>query len=68
MKDRKPRDGDIVFWVRSVGPGDSKDRVPMYYKGRCRDHSEGEVGFDIRARPVTLGLGPYTATYGEDDF
>lgn len=65
---RQLRHGDIVFWVRSVGPGDTKDRVPMYYKGRCQRADEGIVGYDIRARPVTLGEGPYTATFDGGSF
>jgi len=57
----------IIYWVRSIGP-DGKDRVPMYYKGKCNRRDEGEVGYDIKARPVHLGPGDYTATYGGDAF
>ena len=57
----------VIYWVRSVGP-DGKDRVPMYYKGRCDRSDEGQRGYDIKARPVSLGEGPYTATYGGSDF
>lgn len=57
----------IVYWVRSIGP-DGKDRVAMYYKGVLRsDSDEGSAG-DVRARPVSLGDGPYTGTYGRYDF
>lgn len=57
----------VIYWVRSSGP-DGKDRVPMFYKGRCDRRDEGAVGFDIKARPVSLGVGDYTATYGGSDF
>ncbi len=57
----------VIYWVRSIGP-DGKDRVPMYYKGRCDRSDEGIVGRDIKARPVSLGEGDYTATYGGGDF
>jgi hypothetical protein len=40
----------------------------MYYKGRCDRADEGRVGRDIKARPVRLGPGEYTATYGALDF
>jgi hypothetical protein len=57
----------IIYWVRSIGP-DGKDRVPMYFKGvLTRKTDEGHPG-DIQARPVHLGSGEYTATYGADDF
>jgi hypothetical protein len=57
----------IIYWVRSVGPN-GKDRVPMFYKGLCNREDEGQIGFDIKARPVSLGAGDYTATYGGSDF
>jgi hypothetical protein len=57
----------IIYWVRSWG-SDGDELVPMYYKGRCDRRDEGRVGHDIKARPVTLGLGEYTATYGALDF
>lgn len=57
----------VIFWVRGSGP-DGKDRVPMFYKGRCDRADEGQRGFDIKARPVHLGPGDYTATYGGDAF
>ena len=57
----------IIYWVRSVS-GDTLDLVPMYYKGMLtRVADEGSEG-DIRARPVRLGRGPYTATYASEDF
>jgi hypothetical protein len=55
----------IIYWVRSVGP-DGTDRVPMYYKGRCDRADEGQVGFDVKCRPVSLGPGEYTVTVGGD--
>ena len=57
----------VIFWVRSTGVN-GKDRVPMYYKGLCNRSDEGQRGYDIKARPVALGPGGYTATYGGDDF
>ncbi len=59
--------GETIYWVRSQGMG-VKDRVPMIYKGRCNRRDEGEVGFDIKARPVSLGEGEYVGTYGGSDF
>jgi hypothetical protein len=57
----------IIYWVRSVGPG-GKDRVPVYFKGRwahtCADGQRG----DVKARPVKLGVGQFTATYAPDAF
>ncbi len=57
----------VIYWVRSEGVG-GKDRVPMYFKGVCRRADEGWVGKDIRARPVSMGEGEYTATFGWDAF
>lgn len=57
----------VVYWVRSRGPGNVKDRVPMYYRGLCRRADEGIVGEDIRVRPVWLGKGAYTCTVSADD-
>ena len=57
----------IIYWVRSSGP-EGKDRVPMYYKGRCDARDEGRIYHDIKARPVSLGPGKYTGVYGETDF
>jgi hypothetical protein len=55
-QDGRVRLGDVVFWVRSIGPGNVKDRVPMYYLGRLLQHSnEGERG-DVRGRPIFLGM------------
>lgn len=57
----------IIYWVRSIGP-DGEDRVPMFYKGRWdRDCADGLRG-DVKARPVELGPGSFTATYNADDF
>jgi hypothetical protein len=57
----------VIYWVRSVGPS-GKERVAMFYKGRwgatCPDGSHG----DVRARPVSLGPGPFTGTYAPDAF
>jgi hypothetical protein len=58
---------DVIYWVRSSGAS-GKDRVPMYYKGRCDRADEGQRGYDIKGRPVSLGEGEYTATYGGGDF
>lgn len=57
----------VIYWVRSIGPT-GKDRVAMYYRGRCSRSDEGEIGYDIKARPVRLGKGAYTAVYGGGDF
>jgi hypothetical protein len=57
----------IIFWVRSVGPS-GKDRIPMYFKGLCDRRDEGQVGYDVKGRPVSLGTGEYTGTYGGGDF
>jgi hypothetical protein len=57
----------VIYWVRSVGIN-GKDRVPMFYKGKCDRSDEGRVGYDVKARPVSLGEGEYTATYGGGDF
>ena len=67
MTTTKLRLNDVVYWVRSSGLG-GKDRVPMYYKGRCDRSDEGQRGYDIKGRPVSLGEGDYTATYGGSDF
>jgi hypothetical protein len=64
----RPKLNQIIYWVRSIAVGGKKDRVPMYYKGRCNRADEGEVGYDIKARPVRLGQGEYVATYGVADF
>lgn len=57
----------VIYWVRSIGPN-GKDRVPMLYKGRwTRDCADGARG-DVKARPVSLGPGEFTATYGPDAF
>ena len=59
--------GTIINWVRSTGP-DGKEVIPMYYCGRWnRDCADGLKG-DIKARPVKLGPGEFTATYGPSDF
>ena len=53
--------GTIINWVRSTGP-DGKEVIPMYYCGRWnRDCADGLKG-DIKARPVKLGPGEFTAT------
>lgn len=57
----------VIYWLRSIGP-DGKDRVPMYFKGKLpRSGDEGRRG-DIRARPISLGLGEYTGVFAPDDF
>lgn len=67
MKNKRVPIDTVIYWVRSTGP-DGKDRVAMYFKGFCNRADEGERGFDIQARPVDLGPGPYVATYGGSDF
>lgn len=62
------RKGDLIYWVRSIGPGKKTDLVPMYFCGRLtRDTDEGARG-DVKARPEKLGPGDYTAVYGAGDF
>ncbi len=59
--------GTVIYWVRSQGP-DGKERIPMYFKGTWgRDCADGFKG-DVKARPVRLGNGPFTATYNPYDF
>lgn len=61
------KQGAIINWIRSEGPT-GKDIVPMYYKGRWnRDCADGMCG-DIKARPVSLGPGKFTATYNPEAF
>ncbi len=63
-----PEIGDVIYWERSVGPGDARDLVPVFFKGRLtRDTDEGMRG-DVRARPKSLGPGEYTAVYAADTF
>jgi hypothetical protein len=62
------KENTLIYWVRGTGGGQPDDLVPMYFKGQLRRNTdEGSVG-DVQARPVHLGHGPYTATYGADDF
>ena len=57
----------VIYWVRSIGPS-GKDRVPMYFKGTwTRDCADGLKG-DVKARPIKLGPGAFTATYNPNDF
>ena len=57
----------IINWVRSEGPR-GKELIPMYYKGQWKHSCEdGRMG-DVKARPVSLGPGPFTATYNPDAF
>ena len=53
----------IIEWVRGVSPS-GEDVVLMRYKGRCNRADEGEIGYDVKVRPVSLGDGPYTCTVG----
>ncbi len=58
---------DVIGWVRSTGiSGD--DIVPMYYKGRWNNDCDDGLRGDVKARPVSLGHGPFTATYNPNDF
>ena len=57
----------VIYWVRSVGT-DGKDRVPMFFKGRWDRNCEDGMRGDVRARPIHLGPGEFTATYNPDDF
>jgi len=63
----KPSLDDVIYWVRSCGAS-GKDRVPMFFKGQWgRNCADGMRG-DVKARPVSLGPGEFTATYNPDDF
>lgn len=62
------KEDTIIYWVQSVGPGDAKERVAMYFKGILTRNSDEGMRGDIRARPQHLGPGEYTATYGGDTF
>jgi hypothetical protein len=63
-----PKMNDIIYWIRSEGPGSKRDLVRVYFKGRLtRDSDEGRRG-DVKARPTELGSGDYTAVYAPSDF
>lgn len=57
----------VIYWVRSYWTG-GKDRVAMYYKGRWKNNCADGMRGDVRARPVQLGPGEFTATYAPDAF
>ncbi len=63
-----PEINDVIYWVRSWGPGDVKDRVPMYFKGTWKRDNENGLAGDVKARSVELGPGEFTATYSPDAF
>jgi hypothetical protein len=61
-----PKVDDMIYWERARGPGNARDLVAMYFKGRLtRNTDEGQRG-DVKARPYHLGPGEYTAVYGAD--
>lgn len=61
----KVKQNDVIVWIRGIGPGNA---VPMFFKGRwAKDCADGTRG-DIKARPVSLGQGEFTATYSPDAF
>lgn len=63
-----PKMNDVIYWIRSEGPGDKRDLVRMYFKGRLtRATDEGRRG-DIKARHTDMGPGDYTAVYAPSDF
>lgn len=62
------KENTIIYWVRSTGPGNVKDRVPMYFKGRLSKNCQDGLRGDVKARPVSLGQGEFTSTYNHTDF
>jgi hypothetical protein len=68
MSTTHPKLNDVIYWVRSIGPGAAKDRVAMYFKGQKQRNDDEGIRGDVMARPVSLGDGEYTATYGRSDF
>lgn len=40
----------------------------MFFKGRWERNNDNGLRGDVRARPVSLGQGEFTATYNPDDF
>jgi hypothetical protein len=63
----KKRGPYIAYWIRSRGPGSARDSVPIYVLGTTTRADEGIVGYDLRARPLRLGKGPYTMVISPDD-
>lgn len=63
----KKRGPYIAYWIRSRGPGKERDSVPIYVLGTTTRADEGIVGYDLRARPLRLGKGPYTMVISPDD-
>lgn len=61
-----PKIDDTIFWERSRGPGDARDLVPMFFKGRLSRNTDEGLRGDVKARPKHLGYGEYTAVYGAD--
>jgi uncharacterized protein DUF6496 len=57
----------IAYWVRSRGPGNVRDSVPVYVYGPTTRADEGIVGYDLRVRPLRLGKGTYTSVVSPDD-
>jgi hypothetical protein len=57
----------IAYWIRSRGPGNERDSVPIYVLGTTTRADEGIVGYDLRVRPLRLGKGAYTSVVSPDD-
>lgn len=53
-------------WIRSVGPGDSRELEEVYVYGPTTRRDEGIVGHDLRVRPTRLGPGEYTMVVSPD--
>lgn len=51
----------VVYWNR----GDK--RIPVYFKGRWDRNCEDGMRGDVKARPINLGPGEFTVTYGASD-
>ena len=59
----KPR---LANWIRSIGPGNTRDLVEVWVYGPTRRKDEGQVGHDLRVRPTSLGPGEYTMVVAPD--
>lgn len=55
----------IMNFVQSIGP-DGKEVEQVYVYGPTTRSDEGEVGRDMRCRPVRLGAGEYTFVCAPD--
>jgi hypothetical protein len=63
----RPAINDVIYWVRGKD-AKGKDRVPMYFKGQWGRNNEDGMRGDVKGRPIHLGNGQFTGTYGMHDF